>query len=193
MIENVLLGLQTAFHWENFLYAFIGVFIGNLVGVLPGIGSLAAISMLLPLTYGLNPIAALMMLAGLYYGTGFGGATTTILLNLPGTPVHAVVCVDGYPMAKKGRAGSAIFMAMLASFIGVSVGIVLMGYLSPLLSNIAFMFGPQEYFTLMLLGLLAASTLTTGSPLKGVASVVIGLLFGVVGTDVMTGVSRFDF
>jgi len=193
MIENLMLGVQTAFQWENFLYAFIGVFIGNVVGVLPGIGSLAAISMLLPLTYGLNPVAALMMLAGLYYGTSFGGATTTILLNLPGTPTHAVVCVDGHPLAKKGRAGSAIFIAMFASFVGVSIGIALMATLSPLLTGVAFMFGPQEYFALMLMGLLAASTLTTGSPLKGVTSVVIGLLFGVVGTDVMTGVSRFDF
>lgn len=193
MIENLLLGIQTAFHWENFLYAFLGVFIGNLIGVLPGIGSLAAISMLLPVTYGLNPVPALMMLAGLYYGASFGGATTTILLNLPGTPTHAVVCVDGHPLAKKGRAGSAIFIAMFASFIGVSIGIVLMSFLSPMLTGVAFMFGPQEYFTLMLMGLLAASTLTSGSPLKGIASVLIGLLLGVIGTDVMTGVSRFDF
>lgn len=193
MIENLSLGISTAFHWENFLYSFLGVFIGNLVGVLPGIGSLAAISMLLPVTYGLNPVAALMMLAGLYYGASFGGATTTILLNLPGTPTHAVVCVDGHPLAKQGKAGSAIFIAMFASFIGVSIGIVLMGFLSPLLTGVAFLFGPQEYFTLMLMGLLAASTLTTGSPLKGVTSVLLGLLFGVVGTDVMTGISRFDF
>ncbi len=107
--------------------------------------------------------------------------------------MHAVVCVDGHPLAKKGRAGPAIFIAMIASFIGVSVGIVLMALLSPLLADVAFMFGPQEYFTLMLMGLLAASTLTSGAPLKGIASVFIGLLFGVVGTDVMTGVSRFDF
>lgn len=193
MIDNLLLGFSTAFSLHNLLYSFIGVFVGNLIGVLPGIGALAAISMLLPITYGLEPTGALMMLAGIYYGTSFGGATTSILLNLPGTASHAVVCVDGHPMAKQGRAGSAIFIAMFASFLGVCVGIVLMMFFSPMLTNAAFLFGPAEYFALMLLGLLAASALTTGSPLKGIASVVIGLIFGVIGTDVNSGVARFDF
>lgn len=193
MIENLMLGVQTAFHWENLIYSFLGVALGNLIGVLPGIGALAAISMLLPITYGLSPVGALMMLAGLYYGTSFGGATTSILLNLPGTAQHAVVCVDGHPLAKQGRGGSAIFMAMLASFVGVCVGIILMSLFSPLLTDIAFMFGAEEYFSLMLLGLLAASALTSGSAVKGIASVVIGIILGLVGTDVMTGVARFDF
>lgn len=193
MIDNLMLGIQTAFHWENFIYSFFGVVLGNLIGVLPGIGALAAISMLLPITYGLSPVGALMMLAGLYYGTSFGGATTSILLNLPGTAQHAVVCVDGNPLARKGRGGSAIFMAMVASFVGVCIGIVLMAIFSPLLTDVAFMFGPEEYFSLMLLGLLAASALTSGSAIKGIASVVIGIILGLVGTDVMTGVARFDF
>ncbi len=193
MIDNLILGITTAFSLHNLLYSFLGVFVGNLIGVLPGIGALAAISMLLPLTYTLPPAAALMMLAGIYYGTSFGGAATSILLNLPGTASHAVVCVDGNPMAKQGRAGSALFIAMFASFIGVAVGIVLMLFFSPMLTDVAFLFGPAEYFSLMALGLLAAAALSTGSPIKGVASVVIGLAAGVIGTDVNSGVSRFDF
>jgi len=193
MLENLLLGLQTAFSWNNMMYAFVGVLLGNIIGVLPGIGALAAISMLLPVTYGLDPTGALVMLAGLYYGTSFGGATTSILLNLPGTASHAVVCVDGNPLARQGKGGQAIFMAMFASFCGVCVGIILMMFFSPLLVDVAFLFGPWEYFALMLMGLFSASALTTGSPLKGVASVVIGLIFGVVGTDVMSGVARFSF
>ncbi|MCK9511963.1 MAG: tripartite tricarboxylate transporter permease [Pigmentiphaga sp.] len=193
MIDNLLLGIATAFSWHNLLYALFGVFVGNVIGVLPGIGALAAISMLLPITYGMDPTGAVMMLAGIYYGTSFGGATTAILLNLPGTVSHAVVCVDGNPMAKQGRGGSALFMAMFASFLGVVVGIVLMMLLSPALAEAAFLFGPAEYFSLMLLGLFAASTLTSGAPLKGIAAVLIGLIFGVVGTDVNSGVARYAF
>lgn len=193
MLDNVILGFSEALSVSNLMYSFIGVFIGNLIGVLPGIGALAAISMLLPITYGLNPSGALMMLAGLYYGTSYGGAVTSILLNLPGTAAHAVVCVDGNPMAKQGRGGSALTAAMFASFIGATVGIILMKMFSPFLVDIAFQFGPAEYFALMLLGLLAASTLTTGSALKGVAMVIIGLIIGVIGTDVNTGIARFTF
>ncbi|HBP31119.1 MAG: tripartite tricarboxylate transporter permease [Advenella sp.] len=193
MLDNLILGITTAFSLHNLLYSFLGVFVGNLIGVLPGIGALAAISMLLPLTYTLEPAAALMMLAGIYYGTSFGGAATSILLNLPGTASHAVVCVDGNPMAKQGRGGSALFIAMFASFIGVMTGIVLMLFFSPMLTDVAFLFGPAEYFSLMALGLLAAATLSTGSPVKGIASVVIGLAIGVIGTDVNSGVARFDF
>lgn len=193
MLDNLALGFHTAFTFQNLLYAFFGVFLGNLIGVLPGIGALAAISMLLPLTYGLDPTAALMMLAGIYYGTSFGGATTSILLNLPGTAAHAVVCIDGNPMAREGRGGPAIFMAMFASFIGVCVGILLMMFLSPLLTDATFLFGPAEYFSLMLMGLVAASTLGSGSAVKGIASVLIGLLLGVIGTDINTGIARFTF
>lgn len=193
MLNNLLLGVETAFHLNNFLFLLLGVFTGNVIGVLPGIGALAAIAMLLPLTYGLSPIASIMMLAGIYYGASFGGATTSILLNLPGTPSHAVVCVDGHPLARRGRAGAAIAVAMLASFFGVCVGIVLMTVFSSSIANAAFSFGATEYFALMLLGLLAASTTATGSPLKGLASVLIGLLLGTVGMDPNSGVSRFSF
>lgn len=193
MFDNLMLGAATAFSLHNLLYAFIGVLLGNIIGVLPGIGALAAISMLLPVTYGLDPIGALLMLAGLYYGTSFGGATTSILLNLPGTPSHAIVCVEGNPLARQGKGGVAIFMAMFSSFVGVAIGILVMTFFSPILTDLALVFGPAEYFSLMLLGLMAASTLTTGSPLKGIVSVVIGLLLGVIGIDVNSGVSRLSF
>ncbi len=190
-LDNILLGFGTALTFTNVMYSFFGVFIGNLIGVLPGIGALAAISMLLPITYGLEPEGALMMLAGLYYGTSYGGAITSVLLNLPGTPSHAVVCLDGNPMARQGRAGPALFSAMFSSFLGATTGIVLIKVFSPLLVAVAFQFGPAEYFSLMLLGLLSASTLSSGSPLKGVAMVLVGLILGVVGTDVNTGTMRF--
>jgi TctA family transporter len=193
VIHNMIGGFGVALAPNNLLYAFIGVFMGNLIGVLPGIGPLATIAMLLPVTYRLDPVAALMMLAGIYYGAQYGGATTSILLNLPGVASHAVTCLDGHPMAKQGRAGQALFMAMFASFIGATIGIVLMMFFSPALVDIAFKFGPAEYFALMLMGLLAASTLAKGSPLKGIASVFIGLIFGAVGTDVNSGVPRFTF
>ena len=193
ILDNVIMGFQTALTVDNLMYSFIGVFVGNLIGVLPGIGALAAISMLLPITYGLDPAGALMMLAGLYYGTSYGGATTTILLNLPGTATHAVVCLDGHPMARQGRAGPALLMAMLGSFIGATIGIIMLTIFGPLLVEVAFQFGPAEYFSLMFLGLLAASTLSSGSPLKGISMVLVGLIFGAVGTDVNTGVARFTF
>ncbi len=193
VLNNLWGGFAVALSPNNLLYSFIGVFMGNLIGVLPGIGSLAAISMLLPITYSLEPTGALMMLAGIYYGAQYGGATTSILLNLPGVASHAVTCLDGHPMARQGRGGAALFMAMFASFIGATIGILVMMFLSPLLVDVAFQFGPAEYFAMMLLGLLAASTLAKGSPLKGVAMVFVGLILGVVGTDVNSGVARFAF
>ena len=190
-LDNLWQGFGVALLPNNLMWSFIGVFMGNLIGVLPGIGPLAAISLLLPVTYSLDPTAALMMLAGIYYGAQYGGATTSILLNLPGVASHAVTCLDGHPMAKQGRGGAALFMAMFASFIGASIGIVLMTFFSPLLVDLAFRFGPAEYFAMMMLGLLAASTLAKGSPLKGIAMVLVGLILGVVGTDVNSGVARF--
>ena len=193
VLNNLMGGFVIALSPNHLLYSFIGVFMGNLIGVLPGIGPLAAISMLLPVTYSLEPTGALMMLAGIYYGAQYGGATTSILLNLPGVASHAVTCLDGHPMAKKGKGGAALFMSMFASFIGATIGILLMMFFSPLLVDMAFKFGPAEYFAMMMLGLLAASTLAKGSPLKGIAMVVVGLVAGVIGTDVNSGVARFAF
>ncbi|MCL5969552.1 MAG: tripartite tricarboxylate transporter permease [Betaproteobacteria bacterium] len=191
--SGLLLGLQTAMQPEILLYCFIGVFLGTLIGVLPGIGALAAISLLLPITFHLEPTAAIVMLAGVYYGAQYGGSTASILLNLPGTPSSAVACLDGYPMAKQGRAGVALFMTTVASFIGSMLGIVALVAFAPGIAEVGLLFGAAEYFSIMLLGLIAAATLAAGSPLKGLAMVLFGLLLGTVGTDVNSGVPRFDF
>jgi len=191
--SGLLLGLQTAMQPEILLYCFIGVFLGTLIGVLPGIGALAAISLLLPITFHLEPTAAIVMLAGVYYGAQYGGSTASILLNLPGTPSSAVACLDGYPMAKQGRAGVALFMTTVASFIGSMLGIMALVAFAPGIAEIGLLFGAAEYFSIMLLGLIAAATLAAGSPIKGLAMVLFGLLLGTVGTDVNSGVPRFDF
>lgn len=191
--NGLLLGLQSAMQPMTLLYCFIGVFLGTLIGVLPGIGALAAISLLLPITYHIEPTAAIVMLAGVYYGAQYGGSTASILLNLPGTPSSAVACLDGYPMAKQGRAGVALFMTTIASFVGSMLGILILILFTPSIAAMGLEFGPAEYFAMMLLGLVAASALASGSVAKGMAMVVLGLLLGTVGTDVNSGVARFDF
>jgi len=193
MLQDVFLGFATAFSLTNLAYCFLGVFLGTFIGVLPGLGSLAAISMLLPLTFYLEPTTALIMLGGIYYGGEYGGSIASILLNLPGTPSAAVTCLDGNPMAKQGRAGVALFMTAIASFIGGSVGIVaLMGF-GPVIARIGLSFGPGDYFALMLLGLVAAVTVGNGAVIKGLIMVVLGLLLGTVGTDVTSGEFRYTF
>ncbi|EFH13557.1 tripartite tricarboxylate transporter permease [Pseudoroseomonas cervicalis] len=193
IFSNLALGFSVAFDPQTLLYCFIGVFLGTFIGVLPGIGALATISMLLPLTFYVPPTAALVMLAGIYYGAQYGGSTASILLNLPGTPSAAVACLDGYPMAQKGRAGVALLMTTVASFVGSSLGIIILTAFSPVLSGVALSFGPADYFAMMLLGLVAAATLAQGSPVKGIAMVLVGLALGMVGTDVQTGQQRFTF
>lgn len=191
--NGLLTGLESALQPITLLYCFIGVFIGTLIGVLPGIGAMATISLLLPITYHIPPTSAIVMLAGVYYGAQYGGSTASILLNLPGTPSSAVACLDGYPMAKQGRAGVALFMTTIASFVGSMLGILVLVLFSPSIAELGLKFGPAEYFSMMLLGLVAASSLASGSPAKGMAMVVLGLLLGTVGTDVNSGVARFDF
>jgi len=193
ILNGLMLGLDAALQPVTLLYCFIGVFLGTLIGVLPGIGALAAISLLLPITYHIPPTAAIVMLAGVYYGAQYGGSTASILLNLPGTPSSAVACLDGYPMAKQGRAGVALFMTTIASFVGSMLGILILVLFSPSIAELGLKFGPAEYFSMMLVGLIAASTLASGSPAKGLAMVALGLLLGTVGTDVNSGVARFDF
>lgn len=193
LLDNSALGLATALSLTNLFYCFFGVFLGTLLGVIPGIGVLAAISLLYPLTYYLDPLAAIIMLAGIYYGTAYGGSIASILLNLPGTPANAVACLDGYPMARQGRAGIALLMTALGSFGGATIGILLMMLFSPVIAEYALEFGSAEYFALMVLGLVAASTISTGAPVKGIAMSVLGIIFGVVGTDIYTGVYRFTF
>ncbi len=192
-LSDLWFGFGIALLPQNLLWCFIGVLIGNIVGVLPGMGVLAAISILLPLTYSLPPVAAILMLAGIYYGAQYGGAICAILLNLPCHPPHAVTCLDGFPLTQQGKAGTALGITMLASFFGASFGIMEMIFFAPVLVRLAIQFGSTEIFSLMLLGLLAGSTLAKGSPLKGVGMTVLGLLLSVVGTDVTTGVPRFTF
>lgn len=197
MIEKALLdlmyGFGIAFEPHNLMWSVFGVIAGNLIGVLPGLGALTAMSILLPLTYVMHPVAAILMLAGIFYGSMYGGAIGAILLNLPVHPPHAVACLDGYPLTLQGRGGAALAVAMIASFVAASIGILIMVFFSPLLVDIAFKFGPAELFSIMLLGLLAGSTMSRGSAVKGVAMTLLGLLLGVVGTDVNTGTMRFTF
>jgi putative tricarboxylic transport membrane protein len=193
LIANLGIGLSTALSLSNLWYCFLGVLLGTLVGVLPGIGALATIALLLPITFHLDATNAIVMLAGVFYGSTYGGSTASILLNLPGTPSAAVACLDGYPMSQKGRAGVALLMTTVASFVGATIGILILMLFSPLISEFALKFGAPEYFAMMLLGLVAASTISTGSPVKGIAMVVLGVLIGVIGTDVNSGMARFSF
>ena len=193
LFNNMALGLTTALAWNNLLWCIIGVSLGTLIGVIPGVGTLATMSLLFPITYVLEPTAAVIMLAGIWYGSTYGGSTASILLNLPGTPANAVTCLDGFPMAQQGRAGVALLMTTVASFVGASVGIILMMLFAPMVTQLAFQFGPAEYFSIMVLGLVSASVVSSGSAIKGIAMVVGGVMLGLVGTDVNSGVARFDF
>ncbi len=189
---NLFLGFATAIEPHNLLYCFVGVLLGTLVGVLPGIGPMGAMSLLLPVTFGLSPVTGVIMLSGIYYGAMYGGSITSILVNVPGEAASVVTCIDGYQMARKGRAGPALGMSALSSFIGGTVGIVLlMGLVNPL-AKIALMFAPPEYFALMVFGMVIVVYLGRGPLLKGLVMVLVGLIFGCVGTDI-TGHNRFDF
>jgi putative tricarboxylic transport membrane protein len=186
-------GFGVAFTPINLLYAFVGCLLGTLIGVLPGIGPLATIAMLLPATYALPPVSALIMLAGIYYGAQYGGSTTAILVNLPGEASSVVTVIDGYQMARKGRAGPALAAAGLGSFFAGCVGTLVLAAFAVPLTEVAFKFGPAEYFALMILGLIGAVVLASGSLLKAFGMILLGLLMGLVGTDVNSGVARFSF
>ncbi|MGH6741942.1 MAG: tripartite tricarboxylate transporter permease, partial [Bradyrhizobium sp.] len=192
-LTDLVYGFGVAIEPHNLMYCFLGVLIGNMVGVLPGMGPLATISILLPLTFGIKPVGAILMLSGIFYGSQYGGAICSILLNLPCHPPHAVTCLDGFPMTKQGKGGVALGITVIGSFIGASWGITEMMFLAPVLVNVALKFGPAEICSLMLLGLLAGSTLARGSPIKGVAMTVLGLIFGLVGSDLETGAERLTF
>ena len=193
LFEHLSMGFGVAFTPINLLYCLVGCILGTLIGVLPGIGPVATIAMLLPATYALPPVSALIMLAGIYYGAQYGGSTTAILVNLPGESSSVVTCIDGYQMARKGRAGPALAAAGLGSFFAGCVGTLILAAFAPPLTEIAFKFGPAEYFSLMILGLIGAVVLASGSLLKAIAMIVLGLLMGLVGTDVNSGVARFSF
>jgi putative tricarboxylic transport membrane protein len=193
LFNNLALGLSVALTLQNLAYALIGVFLGTLIGVLPGLGPLSTIAMLLPTVYALDATPALIMLAGIYYGAQYGGSTTAILINLPGETSSVVTAIDGYQMARKGRAGAALAAAGLGSFFAGCVATLVIAAFAPPLIELAFKFGPAEYFSLMVLGLIGAVVLASGSLLKAIAMILVGLLLGQINTDVMSGVARYSF
>ncbi|MFJ1299594.1 tripartite tricarboxylate transporter permease [Bordetella genomosp. 5] len=193
LFDNLMMGFGVAFTPENLAYALLGCVLGTLIGVLPGIGPVPTIAMLLPITYVLPPVAGLIMLAGIYYGAQYGGSTTAILVALPGETSAVVTVLDGHQMARNGRAGAALAIAALGSFFAGCVATLLLAWVAPELAQLAFKFGPAEYFSLMVLGLVGAVVLASGSLPKAIAMIILGLLLGMVGTDVNSGVARFDF
>lgn len=193
LLGNIGLGLQTALSLHNLFYCLIGVFLGTLIGVLPGLGPIATIAMLLPITFGLDPTAALIMLSGIYYGAQYGGSTTAILVNLPGESGSVVTALDGYQMARKGRAGVALATAAIGSFVAGTIATFVIALFAPPLAELALKFGPAEYFSLMIMGLVASVVLARGSLLKAIGMIVLGLLVSTIGTDVNSGTQRFTF
>lgn len=191
LLENLALGFAAATTFEMLAVCFVGVLLGTFVGVLPGIGPLAAVAMLLPVSFHLPAEAALILLAGVYYGAEYGGSTASILLNIPGTPSASVTALDGFPMARKGRAGAALVLTAIASFIGGIIGVIVMALLSPVLAGFALKFGPAEYFAVMVLGLVAATVVGGRGVIRGLAMVCLGLLLGTIGVDVNSGATRF--
>ena len=190
LLTNLGIGFSVALSLQNLWYCLIGCVLGTLVGVLPGLGPVATIAMLLPITFTLPPVSALIMLAGIYYGAQYGGSTTAILVNMPGETSSVVTTLDGYAMAKQGRAGPALGIAAIGSFFAGTVATLIIAVAAPPLAEVALKFGPAEYFSLMVLGLVAAVVLAHGSLVKAIAMVILGLLFGIVGTDVNSGVAR---
>lgn len=193
LLNNLIMGLGVALTPVNVLYCFLGAMLGTLIGVLPGIGPMATIAMLLPITFNIPPVSALIMLAGIYYGAMYGGSTTSILLNIPGEAASVVTCVEGYQMARQGRGGPALAIAALGSFFAGCVATVIIALFAPPLAEVALKFGPTEYFSLMVLGLISAVVLAHRSLPKAIAMVLLGLLLGAIGTDVNSGVRRFTF
>ena len=193
LLTNLSTGFAVAFTIENLLYAFGGAVLGTLIGVLPGLGPVATIAMLLPSVYALDATPALIMLAGIYYGAQYGGSTTAILINVPGESSSVVTAIDGYQMARQGRAGAALAAAGLGSFFAGCVGTVIIAAFAPPLTELAFKFGPAEYFSLMVLGLIGAVVLASGSLLKAISMIILGLLLGQINTDVISGTPRFSF
>jgi putative tricarboxylic transport membrane protein len=193
LFEHLVLGFGVALTPVNLLYCFVGVVVGTAIGVLPGIGPVTTVAMLVPLTFGMSPTAALIMLAGIYYGSQYGGSTTAILINTPGETSSVMTCLDGYQMARQGRAGPALGMAAIGSFIAGTASVVLLMLLARPLVRVALEFGPAEYFAIMLLALLTLGGLTGESVAKGLLMAAFGLLLGTVGGDPMTGTPRFTF
>jgi putative tricarboxylic transport membrane protein len=192
-VDNLALGFSTALSLKNIGLCFLGCLVGTLIGVLPGVGPIATIAMLLPVTFGIDPTGALIMLAGIYYGAQYGGSTTAILVNIPGEATSVVTTLDGHQMARQGRAGVALGIAAIGSFIAGSIATLVIAALGAPLTKLALLFGPAEYFSLMVMGLVFAVVLARGSLPKAIAMIVVGLLLSTVGTDLETGQERLTF
>jgi TctA family transporter len=192
-VEHILFGFSIALTPMNLLYAFIGTLLGTIIGVLPGLGPVATISILLPITFSLGPQQAIIMLAGIYYGAQYGGSTTAILVNLPGESSSVVTCIDGYQMARQGRAGLALATAALASFLAGTIATIVIAAAAPQLAEVALQFGPADYFSLMVFGLVGAVILARGSVVKAIGMILIGILIGTIGIDVNSSIPRFTF
>lgn len=193
LFHHVILGFQVASSWENLFFCFVGTLIGTLIGVLPGIGPVTGVAILIPITFGMNPTTAIITMAGVYYGAMYGGSTTSILLNVPGESSSVMTTLDGYQMARKGRAGPALGMAALSSFIAGTFAVLMLTLIAPILADFAISFGPPEYFALTLLGLTMVTSLGGDAPLKGIISAALGILFACFGIDAQSGVARFTF
>ncbi len=193
LFSNLLLGFETALSFTNLGFCLLGVLLGTVIGVLPGIGPVATIAMLLPLTFGMSPLTALVMLAGIYYGAQYGGSTTSILVNLPGEAASVVTCIDGHQMARQGRAGKALSIAAIGSFIAGTIGTLVIAIFGPWLAEMSQRFNAPEYFSLMVLGLISAVVLAHGSVIKAIAMIFVGLLLGLVGNDLASGTGRYTF
>jgi putative tricarboxylic transport membrane protein len=193
VLQNVIYGFQVALQPVNLIYCFFGVLIGTLVGVLPGLGPSAAIALLLPSTFKVTPVSAIIMLAGIYYGAMYGGSTTSILVNIPGEAASVVTCLDGYKMARKGRAGPALGIAAFGSFMAGTIAVIALTLLGPFLANIALEFGPPEYFSLMIVGLMVLTYLSSGSMIKSLMMAIVGIILGGIGMDVISGKYRFTY
>src|SRR5213594_3259467 len=193
LFNNLIFGFGVAFSLQNLLYCLIGVSVGTLIGVLPGIGPLGTIAILLPITYNVSPVGALIMLAGIYYGAQYGGSTTAILVNLPGETSAVVTCIDGYQMARQGRAGPALAIAAIGSFIAGTFSVLGIMLLAPPLTSVALRFGPPEIFALLVLGFTMVTYLTAGRKLKAVAMALLGMLLGTVGLDPISAAPRFTY
>ena len=193
IFSNLVLGFSVALAPANLLYGFLGVLLGTIIGVLPGLGPVATISILLPFTFGLQPQTALIMLAGIYYGAQYGGSTTAILVNLPGESSSVITAIDGHQMARQGKAGLALATAALASFLAGTLATFVIALAAPSLAEVALQFGPADYFSLMVFGLVAAVILAHGSVVKAIGMILVGMLLGMIGIDVNTSVPRYTF
>lgn len=193
MFEGIFTGFQVAFSLEGLVFVFIGALTGTLIGMIPGLGPITAIAVMIPITYGMDPAFAMLLMAGVYYGAAYGGAASSILLNAPGESMSVPTTFDGYPMAKQGKAGKALAIAAIASFVGGTISVVLLTLFAPFLARLALSFGPAEYFALMLMGLMMISSFSEGSTVKALISATLGFMIATIGIDLQTGTRRFTF